>query len=359
MRKGRTSFHYPPFISDLGVGEFADSGTRGYIRFLVGDKSIGAYSLRPFARSRKLNRGAIVKISDSEISYFTTALSDRKDGVSSKKEVQYGPALPHSQNPSRSGEVSVTASTEKVSNADRKAVDDVLLTRDVKGYPSKYPFFWTHLDRITNWLMVDTGPVFYQVTGETEAAYRKLLLASQRMEQRGGCYIDHSERYISETEMYKGNFGGNRLADRKQMSVGPQHALHFHLNFVPVTFEFVNGRFYFLPDELVIADSLGNCTLVPYSEISYAVNDGTHANIAVPSWCVPVSYAWRYMNKDGGPDRRFNDNYQVPHYQAWEFDITFPDGRIDTAFADFEALSQFTTALDKLIALSSKRKVVA
>ena len=91
MRKGRTSFHYPPFISDLGVGEFADSGTRDYIRFLVGDKSIGAYSLRPFARSRKLNRGAIVKISDSEISYFTKALSDRKDGVSSKKEVQYGP----------------------------------------------------------------------------------------------------------------------------------------------------------------------------------------------------------------------------------------------------------------------------
>ena len=39
------------------------------------------------------------------------------------------------------------------------------------------------------------------------------------------------------------------------------------------------------------------------------------------------------MNKDGGPDRRFNDNYQVPHYQAWEFDITFTDGRIDTAFA--------------------------
>ena len=359
MRKGRTSFHYPPFISDLGVGEFADSGTRDHVRFLVGDKSIGAYSLLPFARSRKLNRGAIVKISDAGVSYFVTSLSDRKDGVSSKKDVQFGPALPHAPNPHQSGEVSVTASTEKASGADRKAVDEVLLNRDAKSYPKKFPFFWTHMDRLTNWMMVDTGPVFYQVTGETETAYKKLISASQQLERRGGCYIDYSERYISGTEMYKGNFGMNRLADRKQMSVGPQHALHFHLNFVPVTFEFVNGRFYFLPDELVITDYSGNCTLVPYSEISYVVNDGTHANIPVPSWCVPVGYSWRYMNKDGGPDRRFNDNYQVPHYQAWEFDITFPDGRIDTAFADFEALSQFTTALDKLIALSSKRKVVA
>jgi hypothetical protein len=65
------------------------------------------------------------------------------------------------------------------------------------------------------------------------------------------------------------------------------------------------------------------------------------------------------MNKDGGPDRRFNDNYQIPHYQAWEFDLTFPNGRIDTAFADEKALDQFTAALDQLIALSSKRKVVS
>ncbi len=357
MRTGRTSFHNPPFISDLGVGEFADSGTRDNIRFVVGEKSIGAYSLRPSLRSRKLNRGAIVRINDAGVSYFVTGLSDRTDGISSRKEKRYGPALPYSPNPNQSGEISITASMEKVSIADRKAVDDVMLERSYKRSPMKFPFFWTFVDRFTNWLMTDSGPVFYQVTGQTESAYKKLISASQQLERRGGCYIDHSERYLSQTEMYKGNFGGDRLADRKQMNVGTQHALHFHLNFIPVTFEFDHGRFYFLPDELIIADNLGNCTLVPYSEISYVVNDGRHANIAVPSWCVPVGYSWRYMNKDGGPDRRFNNNYEVPYYQAWEFDLTFPNGRIDSAFADFEALSQFTNALAQLITLSSNRKV--
>ena len=359
MRKGQTSFHYPPFISDLGVGKFADSGTRDHIRFLVGDKSIGAYSLRPSARSRKLNRGAIVKISDSGVSYFVTSLTDRKDGVSSKKEVQYGPALPHSPNPSRSGEVSVTASTEKVSSADRKAVDDVLLSRDEKGCPIKFPFFWTHIDRLTNWLMVDTGPVFYQVTGETETAYRKLISASQQLERRGGCYIDHAERSIYGVESYKGNAGVSKLMDRKMMSVEPKYSAHFHLNFLPVTFSFSTGSIYFLPDEMVIAENSGSCTFVPYSEISYNVTATTHLNVPVPNWCTPVGYSWLYMNKDGGPDRRYNNNVQIPHYKVWELDFSLPSGRIDTAFADEKALDQFTDAMDHLIALSSRRKVVA
>jgi len=56
--------------------------------------------------------------------------------------------------------------------------------------------------------------------------------------------------------------------------------------------------------------------------------------VAVPSWCEPVGYTWQYMNKDGGPDRRYNDNQQIPHYKVWELDFTFSGGRIDTAFAD-------------------------
>ena len=130
MRKGRTTFHQPPFISDRGVGEFADSGTRKHVRFLATDKSIGAYSLKPAARSKKLNRGAIVKIADSTISYFVTGLSDRKDGIVSKKDELYGPALPFSANPGTSGEVTITASMERAVSSSRKAVDDVLLNRD-------------------------------------------------------------------------------------------------------------------------------------------------------------------------------------------------------------------------------------
>jgi hypothetical protein len=63
------------------------------------------------------------------------------------------------------------------------------------------------------------------------------------------------------------------------------------------------------------------------------------------------------MNKDGGPDRRYSNNAQIPHFKVWELDFTFSSRRIDTAFADEGALKQFTKALDRLVSLSSKRKV--
>ena len=357
MRKGYTSFHNPPFISDLGVGEFANSGTRMHIRFVASEKGIGAYSLRPASRSRKLNRGAIVRITDSEVSYLTTALTDRKDGVSGKKEELYGPALPYSQDPKQSGKISVTASIEQVLISDRKSVDDVLLRREAKRAPMKFPFFWKYLDQLTNWLMVDSGPVFYRIFGETKTAYAELVSASQRLSNRGGCYIDHAERSIYGAESYKGNAGVSKLLDRKEMSVGPSNSLHFHLNFHPVTFGYGSGSIYFLPEELIIAEYSGACMFVPYSEISYRVNETTHAEVPVPSWCSPVSYTWLYMNKNGGPDRRYNNNVQIPHYKVWELDFSMPSGRIDTAFADEKALDQFTNALDQLITLSSNRKV--
>ena len=359
MRSGRTSFHQPPFISDQGEGEFADSGTREHVRFVATEVSIGAYSLKRSARSRKLNRGAIVKITDSSVSYFVTSLTDRKDDISTKKDEKYGPVLPFSLNPNQSGEVSVTASMERTVSSNRRAVDDVLLNRDSKRCPRKWPFFWTFKDRITNWLVVDSGPIFYQVIGETKSAFKSMVSASQKLNRSGGCYIDHSERAIYGIESNKGNAGVSRLLDRNQMVVGPQYAIHFHLNFLPVVFEYGFGNIYFMPDELIIAENSGDCTFVPYSELSYQVIETTHMNVPVPSWCAPVSYTWLYMNKDGGPDRRYNDNVQIPHFKVWELDFSFSSKRIDTAFADEKALNQFTKALDHLIALSSRRRVVA
>ena len=60
MRKGITQLRSPVYISDLGAGEFANSGFRGHIRFVRSSNSIGAYSLSPGVRSKILNRGAIV-----------------------------------------------------------------------------------------------------------------------------------------------------------------------------------------------------------------------------------------------------------------------------------------------------------
>jgi hypothetical protein len=57
-----------------------------------------------------------------------------------------------------------------------------------------------------------------------------------------------------------------------------------------------------------------------------------------------------------GPERRYNDNQQIPHYQVWELDFTFSDGRIDTAFADKNLLDRFVSCLETFREIERSRR---
>ena len=75
-------------------------------------------------------------------------------------------------------------------------------------------------------------------------------------------------------------------------------------------------RLYFFPNGLFVYDSHG-VGVVPYSELEVAVATMTCTeNEAVPSDASVVGQTWQYVNKSGGPDRRFRDNRQFPlvHY---------------------------------------------
>jgi len=358
MRTGKTRIQEPVLVPDLDDAKLAQSGLRGHIRFVVSGNGVGFYSVRAGARSRQLSRGAIVQIDDREIKYSVVSHpKTRPSDEESKKAKKYGPLLPYAENPGTSGTITVSADLEQAVSARRTDVDMVMLTRDAARQPTKWPFFWSHLNRLSNWLSQDTGPVFYEVSGETAIAYKNLVQTATELGQRGGCYIDHAERPIYGMESTKGNAGASKLLDRRLMEVGTQVAFHFHLNFTPVAFATLDNFVYFLPDEIVVVDSLGNCSFIPYSEISYGVTEGTQMNIPVPNWCEPVGYTWQFMNKDGGPDRRYNYNPQIAHYRVWELDFTFPGGRIDTAFVDQNVLRRFTTCIDHLVKLSKARRV--
>jgi hypothetical protein len=348
VRNGRTKLQDPVYISYLGAGEFASSGFRDHLRFVRNGNSTGAYSLLPGARSKVLNRGAVVKVDDSRVSYMVCSLSTREDTPPNPKDAKYGPVLPHSPNPTSSGTISVTASLEAATPQSRAAVDKVMLERANDPKPMRWPFFWTYKHRLTDWLMRDSGPTFYEVSGKSLSAYQQLSDTVEQLNHRGGVYVDHGERFIYGNESRKGNAGAHKVMNRHTMDVGAMVSLHFHLNFLPVTFATQSGRIYFMPDEVIIAELNGQCWFVSYSELKYEITEGTQMGVPVPSWCVPVGYTWQYMNKDGGPDRRYNNNFQIPHYKVWELDFTFPGGRIDTAFADKNLLDRFVRCLETL-----------
>lgn len=47
-----------------------------------------------------------------------------------------------------------------------------------------------------------------------------------------------------------------------------------------------------------------------------------------------VGTTWTYVNKDGSPDRRYNDNPQLAVVRMWEIDLVGRNFRVDMHFAD-------------------------
>jgi len=69
---------------------------------------------------------------------------------------------------------------------------------------------------------------------------------------------------------------------------------------------------YFLPDHLLVYDG-SSIGAVSYRSVDVVaarqrfIEDG-----GVPGDATVVDYTWRYVNKSGGPDRRFSNNPRIP-----------------------------------------------
>jgi len=84
-----------------------------------------------------------------------------------------------------------------------------------------------------------------------------------------------------------------------------QKALHFHN---------ANGAdLYVFPHVLAVHEPHRGLALIGLKDIrlDWSITR-FHEDERVPSDTRTVGYTWRYTNKDGSPDRRFRDNYQIP-----------------------------------------------
>jgi uncharacterized tellurite resistance protein B-like protein len=69
---------------------------------------------------------------------------------------------------------------------------------------------------------------------------------------------------------------------------------------------------FLLPD-VILFSSLRGFGAIAYSDLNIAISDTTFVEDgSVPHDAQVVGRTWRYVNKDGGPDRRFNNNHELP-----------------------------------------------
>jgi Protein of unknown function (DUF4236) len=154
------------------------------------------------------------------------------------------------------------------------------------------------------------------------------------------------------TGNWKHNAGATTLVRRqsivlRKQAAPPYVATNIAIPSIPV------GRqtLYFLPDRVLVYES-SRVGAVSYEQVSAATSTTRFIETEhVPRDGVQVGTTWKYVNKKGGPDKRFKDNRQLPIMAYGELHLTSPTGLNELVqVSRAEAPREFAAAVAALAA---------
>lgn len=157
-----------------------------------------------------------------------------------------------------------------------------------------------------------TVVVFYEIDGPDQMRYQRLVDSFNEVQQSQGAWHIVASGAVRTTYQYKVNAGASALVKRQNLTRSIKAAPHISSNIAIPTVRTSGRTVYFLPDRVLVRDGRA------YADIEYStlhvsgserrfIEDGS-----VPSDSVVVGSTWKYVNKGGGPDRRFKDNRKMP-----------------------------------------------
>lgn len=123
--------------------------------------------------------------------------------------------------------------------------------------------------------------------------------------------------------------GAGRSVQRMPCKAATKPPFPFQTNVPAAVFKTGRETLVFLPDKLFIIQgtSVGALT---YEEVTLSTRTTRFVEEeAVPADALVVDTTWQYVNKSGGPDRRFKNNRQLPVCLYGELEISSPKG-LDT-----------------------------
>ena len=114
------------------------------------------------------------------------------------------------------------------------------------------------------------------------------------------------------TRDWKRNAGATSLVNRRRARASTALPGRVVTNIRAGAIELDSAKLYFFPDRLYVARPSG---VEAWSYGDIGAEHGTVRFVEgehVPPDAKVVDHTWLYVNKDGGPDRRFNNNRQLP-----------------------------------------------
>ena len=156
------------------------------------------------------------------------------------------------------------------------------------------------------------GQHCYQLEPHIEEAYQNLHNVFDLLRSCSRMWHIESRGDITTTHDWKVNAGASAVVKRNAVSPRTGSPSYFQSNISIPALSAGRLTFHFLPDRVLVWDSNGVGAVsydklnVDFSETRFIESDGA------PSDSKVVGHTWRYVNKSGGPDKRFNNNAQIP-----------------------------------------------
>jgi hypothetical protein len=165
--------------------------------------------------------------------------------------------------------------------------------------------------------------LFYELD---EAEQQKYSVVQQSLGLLSRCHRIWRIEAESSTSDWKRNAGASSLVRRTTIGIITLNPPRVQTNVQVPCINLGRSQLYFLPDTILFRDG-GGYGAIAYSDIR--LTQGFTRFIEgndVPADATVVDHTWLYVNKNGGPDRRFNNNRQLPVLQLGALTLTSSQG---------------------------------
>lgn len=168
--------------------------------------------------------------------------------------------------------------------------------------------------------------VFYDVNDAPARQFERLLEGFTPSTRATAAWQVVARGDVKTTYQWKVNAGASHLVNRVTLRRSLAGPPALATNVAIPSLEAGTAGLYLLPDRLLVRNGR------QYADLDYSTVSASAAptifieNDRVPSDSPVVGYTWRFVNKSGGPDRRFNNNRRIPQVRYGELVIRSASG---------------------------------
>lgn len=154
-----------------------------------------------------------------------------------------------------------------------------------------------------------TTIIFYDIDEEAESRLQQFYNSFDEIAKCQGKWYILSENYNFDA---KYNSGASSLVNRINILITNKVPKYVKTNVKIPCISAGKQKLYFFPDRILIIEGK-KVGALSYKNLKVSVENGNFVETEMKPWDgTVVDYTYKYVNKSGGPDRRFADNPRCP-----------------------------------------------